>query len=99
MAQPKFRQSDFRDLYSRWEDHPRYNSRTVVEDDPVEVIVQKLEMVLYTNQGDVIGDVEFGADLIYYLWQTELSNENLRQLIVEQIELYIPELVQIGYDF
>jgi len=99
MPVPKIKQGDFKDLYLRWDGHPKYSSRRIIEEDPVEVIVQKLEMVLYTNKGDVIGDTEFGSDLIYYLWQTELANDNLKQVIIEQINTYIPELAQIGYDF
>jgi hypothetical protein len=99
MALPKIKQANPIDFYTRWVGHPRYNFNLIVEEDPVEVIVQKLEMVLFTEEGAVLGDAQFGSDLIYYLWQTQLSNENLRQVIIEQIEIYIPELTQLGYDF
>jgi len=88
---------DVKDINIRWRGHPKYKTNKVIEDDFIEVIVQKLEMVLFTRQGEVYGDQNFGANLEYYLWSTSLSNQNLKEEIVEQINTYIPELVSIGY--
>ena len=90
---------NYKDIYTRWPEHPRYNSRQIIEDDLIEVIVQKLEMVLFTNKGEVFGDLDFGASLETYLWETNLSNLNLEQVIYEQIDKYIPELNDIEFDF
>ena len=90
---------DFKDLYIRYKGHPKYNSRMIVQDDLVEVIIQKLEMILFTNKGEVFGDPEMGCDLEYYLWETDLSNMNLKQKINQQISQYIPELEIIEYNF
>lgn len=90
---------DFTDLVTRYDGHPRYISNKIIEDDEVEVIVQKLEMVLFTNKGEVFGDIDLGANLEYYLWQTRISEKNLKNIIILQIEKYIPELIIIGYTF
>jgi phage baseplate assembly protein W len=90
---------DFKDFYIRYKGHPRYNSTKIIADDLVEVIVQKLEMILFTNKGEVLGDPDMGCDLEYYLWETNLSNRNLEQKIIEQIDLYIPELSLLNYEF
>lgn len=89
---------DVKDLVIRYPGHPKYESGRIVEDDEVEVIVQKLEMILFTNQGEVLGDINIGANLEYYLWQTKVSTNTLKRKVDEQISKYVPELVNLGYD-
>jgi len=69
----------------------------MIQDDTIEVVVQKLEMLLFTRTGELFGDIGFGADLEYYLWQTDVNTYDLRNLISGQISNYIPELEQMGY--
>jgi len=90
---------DVKDLVIRYPGHPKYQSDRVIEDDEVEVIVQKLEMILFTNKGEVLGNIDIGANLEYYLWQTRVTTGNLKNKVEEQIASYIPELVAIGYTF
>jgi len=88
---------DIKDLVIRYPGHPKYQKGRIVEDDDVEVIVQKLEMILFTSKGEVLGDLELGANLEYYLWQTRISTGSLKKKLAEQIAIYVPELVKIGY--
>ena len=88
--------NDVKDLVIRYDDHPRYTTNKIVEDDEVEVIVQKLEMILFTTQNDVVGD-SVGIGLEYYLWQTRVSINTIDSKVRYQIALYIPELNQLGY--
>lgn len=88
---------DIKDLVIRYPGHPKYEPDRIVEDDEVEVIVQKLEMILFTNKGEVLGDVEMGCNLEYYLWQTRITTGNLKSKVEEQITMYIPELTRLGY--
>lgn len=88
---------DARDFTIRYPGHPRYLSTKIVEGDPVEVILQKLEMVLFTNRGEVLGDPSFGASLEYYLWRTELPANSIKSEIDDQVHQYVPELNQMGY--
>jgi hypothetical protein len=90
---------DIKDLVIRYPGHPKYEPGRIVEDDDVEAIVQKLEMILFTNKGEVLGDIDMGANLEYYLWQTNITTGNLKSKIEEQIETYIPELISLGYTF
>jgi len=91
--------NDVKDFVIRYPGHPKYEPNRIVEDDEVEVIVQKLEMLLFTNKGEVLGDLNIGINLEYYLWQTNVTTGNLKNLVEEQISTYIPELINIGYDF
>ena len=89
--------TDFKDLYIRYPGHTRYVPYKMIQDDTIEVIVQKLEMLLFTRTGELFGDIGFGSDLDYYLWQTQVPANDLRNLISKQISYYIPELETIGY--
>jgi len=90
---------DFKDLYIKYDGHPRFHSNIIVEDDIVEVIVQKLEMILFTNKGDLYGEPNMGCNLEYFLWQTKVPVPDIRNLIMEQINTYIPELNDLEYSF
>ena len=88
---------DVKDLVIRYPGHPKYQEGRIVEDDEVEVIVQKLEMILFTNKGEVLGNIDIGANLEYYLWQTRVTTGTLKKKVDEQIATYIPELISLGY--
>jgi len=88
--------NDVKDLVIRFDGHPRYVVNKIVEDDEIEVIVQKLEMILFTSENDVIGD-NVGIGLEYYLWQTKVSVVTIDSKVRTQISKYIPELDQLGY--
>jgi hypothetical protein len=89
---------NFVDFYLGYPGHPRFRSSEMIEDEVLGVIVQKWEMILFTNKGEVFGDPEFGANLHYYLHETRLSSDSIRDSLIEQIDLYIPELKDIDYD-
>lgn len=88
---------DFVDIYIGYEDHPKFNDSQLIVDDLVRMIIQKYEMIVFTNKGELIGDPNFGADLSRYLHQTKVSSKYLESVIHEQIAAYIPELVSISY--
>jgi hypothetical protein len=88
---------DFKDFYIRGEKSLKYVVNKMIESEVIDVVVQKLEMLLFTNTGEVYGQPEFGADLEYYLWQTDVTVKDLKSMIISQIGTYIPELETMGY--
>lgn len=88
---------DFRDFYIGYVDHPRWTINRIITDDAVRVIVQKYEMIVFTNKGEVYGDPDFGCDLEKLLHETVISAESVEQLIHEQIVKYITEIIDISY--
>lgn len=90
-------QADIKDFNIRGKNHPKYNSTRVIEDRTIEFIVQKLENLLFTNKGDVLGDPDFGANLEYYLWTTNVPVSKIENEIKTQINQYIPELNNMQY--
>ena len=88
---------DSKDFYIVWEGHPKYKEGEIVTDERIRVIVQKIEMVLFTNKGDCIADIDFGADITRYLWETNVSTDFIRNEIIRQFDTYIPELELYDY--
>ena len=89
--------SDHNDFYIRSASHPSYEENKLVEEELINVIVQKLEMLIYSNKGDLYGDVDFGSDLEYYLWSTSVPSYEIKKKMSYQINKYVPELLTMGY--
>ena len=49
-------------------------------------------MLLFTNKGELLGDPDFGCDLPRILFQTKVSSQGVKKVILQQIDKYIPEL-------
>ena len=88
----------FIDFYIGYPGHPRYRTPDIIEDDVVRVIVQKYEVILFTNKGELLGDPNFGADLTALLHETRLSAETIEGSIKAQIADYIPEIDGLEYE-
>lgn len=88
---------NFTDFYIIGPDDPTYTPLQVIEDELLNVIVQKYKMVLFTNKGEVLGDPDFGANLLELLYQTKVSESYVRNTISDQIVRYIPELLNTSY--
>lgn len=88
---------NFIDFYISYPGHPRFRQYELIEDDVVRVIIQKYEMIIFTNKGDVLGDPNFGANLVELLHETRLSSESIEGELRAQIADYIPEIDSIGY--
>jgi hypothetical protein len=88
---------NFTDFYILYEGHHRYNPNEIIEDEVIEVIIQKYEMILFTSKGELLGDPEFGADLYKYLHETRVSSDFIKSEIISQIESYITEIAGINY--
>jgi hypothetical protein len=88
----------FIDYYIGYPGHPRFKTPDIIEDNVIRVIIQKYEMILFTNKGDLLGDPNFGANLEELLHETRLSAEVIEGDIRAQIADYIPEIDSIEYD-
>lgn len=88
---------NFKDFYIGYKGHPRYESSKFIEDDVIRVIVQKYEMIIFTNKGELLGNPNFGADLSLLLHETRLSEDSIQADINGQIAEYIPEISNTPY--
>ena len=89
---------NFIDFYISYPGHPRFVESEVIEDDIIRVIVQKYEMIIFTNKGDLLGEPNFGGDLTLLLHETRLSSESIEGNLRAQIADYIPEIDGIDYE-
>jgi len=85
------------DFYIKDKNHPRYTVNKIIEEDLINVIVQKLEVIIFTKKGDLYGDPYLGSDLEYYLWSTSIPEYKIKKELVKQINTYIPELNELEY--
>lgn len=88
---------DFSDFYIIYQGHPRFNDTQIIEDDLIRVIIQKWELMIFTNRGELFCDPEFGGDLPKYLHETRLSAETIEAELRQQVRTYIKELEDINY--
>lgn len=88
---------DFIDFYIEYPTHPSYEPNRLGEDDVIRVIIQKYELILFTNQGEVLGDPNFGGNLEELLFETNVSAEFVKRQLNEQIQIYIPEIINVQY--
>tara|TARA_R110000772_G_scaffold2410_1_gene8327 strand:+ start:43873 stop:44250 length:378 start_codon:yes stop_codon:yes gene_type:complete len=88
---------DFTDFYIKYPGHPNFDDTQLIQDEIVRVIIQKYEMILFTNKGEVLANPDFGGDLEKLLHQTRVSAQYVEKDLNEQISIYIPELTGISY--
>lgn len=89
---------NFIDFYIGYPGHPNFRDPELIEDDLIRVIVQKYEMIVFTNKGEVLCEPNFGADLTLLLHETKLSATAIQAEIRAQIADYIPEIEGIDYE-
>lgn len=88
---------NFIDFYISYPGHPKFRQLELIEDDVIRVVVQKYEMLIFTNKGDVLGEPNFGGNLTQLLHETRLSAESIEGGLRAQIADYIQEIDSIGY--
>jgi len=88
---------NFIDFYIGYKNHPKFVDKRMIEDDLIRVIVQKYEMIVFTNKGEVLGEPNFGGDLPKLLFQTRVSAETVERNLLEQIFEYIPEITNMNF--
>jgi phage baseplate assembly protein W len=85
------------DIYIRYDGHPNYRQGVVENTQPNDVLVAMIELILFTNKGEMLGDPDFGADLERLVWNTRLSSGQIQDNIVQQFVKYIPDLTPADY--
>lgn len=89
---------DITGFYIKYNGHPSFQSEKIETDDALALVIDKLEMILFTNKGEVFGDSDFGADIESYLWQTNISADKIKTEVIRQITKYIPEINKSHYN-
>jgi phage baseplate assembly protein W len=78
------------ELYIKTGGDPNYNPREVQTKDEVKQLITQIETVLFTNKGEVLGDVDFGCSLNDMIYTLNANEFRLRSEIEKQIGKYCP---------
>lgn len=65
-------------------DFSRTTNNVVLEDD-AELIIQQIDILLDTDKGEVLGDLQYGSDYDKFLHELNVGNEYVRDYIYEHI--------------
>lgn len=78
-----------RDIYAIPDEEPRYRDNVLEITGELDEIIQQVDMILFTNKGDVLCMPEFGCNLGRYLFDTSFNENHIKQIIMEQIRNFI----------
>ena len=81
----------YKDIYILNEDFSYFDPTKTEVNEEIEIIKQKLFLLLNTTPGEVLNDISFGANLITYIGAINIDASELNSYIREQINKYIPE--------
>ncbi len=69
------------------------NEGDAVINDDIAYIIQQIDILFDSNQGDLIGDLDYGTDYEYYLYELKMSPRMLK----EQMETDLAGLDLCGF--
>ena len=78
-----------KDIYAIPEEEPRFNENAIEITSELDEIIQQVDMILFSNKGDVLCMPEFGCNLGRYLFETSFNETIIKQIIMNQIYNFI----------
>ena len=78
-----------KEIYTIPENETRYKPNTVEISSELDTIIQQVDLLLFTNKGDVLLMPEFGCNLEQYLFETSWNQTAIKEMIMTQIRNYI----------
>lgn len=78
-----------KEIYCIPEAETRYKPNTVEITSGLDTIIQQVDLLLFTNKGDVLMMPEFGCNLEQYLFETTWNQIAIKQMIMNQIRTYV----------
>ncbi len=77
-----------RDIYSRSADAPKFNDDTLEVTDGLSQLIIKIDNVLFTRKGEVLGSPQMGCNLDELIFSLTLNANTIQQRINGQISAY-----------
>lgn len=78
-----------KEIYAIPEGETRYKEGVLELDNPLDCLIQQIDLLLFTNKGEVLLMPEFGCNLEEYLFETFYNDETIKNVIMDQIRTYI----------
>lgn len=78
------------ELYIKTQGDPNFIDNEIVIDDEVQKLIAQIEVVLFTNRGDVMGNQHIGCNLEDLIYEFNFNNYKIKEVIEKQINVYCP---------
>ena len=78
------------EFYVKNIDEPNYNSKEMQLDAELELLLTQISTMLFTRKGEVLGEPNFGANLEDYVYELRYNDYQLKTVIDNQLNEYIP---------
>ena len=72
-----------KEIYSIPNGETRYKKDVMELTSELDVIIQQVDLLLFTNKGDVLMMPEFGCNLEQYLFETSFNESVIKSIIIE----------------
>jgi hypothetical protein len=76
------------DIYTRIEGDPGYVANKIEITEDIEYLLTQIEVILFTEPTEVLGDKMLGADLEKLIFSTNVSAGSIEDIIRSQIRMY-----------
>lgn len=78
------------EFYVKNIDEPNYSSNEMQLDAELELLLTQISTMLFTRKGEVLGEPDFGANLEDYVYELRYNDYQLKTVIDNQLNQYIP---------
>lgn len=83
-----------RDFYTREGGDAKYEDDRLEISDDLESAIQQVKMTLFTNKGEVLGELDFGLDIEKYLFEYNIDSDGIARDASAQINKYSGQLTK-----
>jgi len=87
-----------KEIYCRNTTDPLYVYDKLETGDPIEALLTKLRMIIFTLKGEVLAYPDLGLDLDYLLFELTFNAGQLQKEFYSQIAKYVPESSNYNID-
>lgn len=77
-----------KEIYIRTPEEQAYDDTIIDYSNEIESAISQIRMILGTENGEVLGAYDFGADISYLVFDTRKNSMEIEEKIKNQIEAY-----------
>ena len=87
-----------KEIYCRNANDPLYNYNILETSNPLEALLTKLRMIIFTNRGEVLGVPDLGLSLNELLFEFNANTYQIQKDFYAQVAKYVPESSNFNID-
>lgn len=87
-----------KDVYLRDPSDSKYRPLLLETGDKIEILLNKIRMILLTDRGEVLGEPSLGLSLEHSLFETVLDEGAIKEDFYAQLGKYVPEISDYKID-